>query len=132
MDVESVLENPPVVDAQTVQNSDPLPPNEKREEAPNQFPEGTAALEGMLEAGELKRASDVQAPKTIGKNRAQRLWTIMTQNKAKTGLTEEIVREKILKKLPKPLEHLSDLDFGMKDQFEKIMSGEIDWKTLEG
>lgn len=123
--VVAILPDPPISDAQPsvaepVQELDSKPDGNSEE------------LKGLFDSGAVKKASEVLPPKTIGKGRAQRLWAIMTQNAKTTGLTEVIVREKILTKLPVPLEHLSDLDFGMKDQFEKIMTGEIDWRDLVG
>jgi len=84
--------------------------------------------------GQVKTASELpegsgKKPGTIGTKRSQRLYAIMNQNKAKTGLTHDLVHE-ILSKLPKPITSLSDLETGMHDEFERIVSGQTDWHEL--
>lgn len=124
--VLAILADPPIAQAEPTAQAEPVQELESKTE-------GTSGeLKALFDNGSVKKASEVLPPKTIGKGRAQRLYAIMTQNAKTTGLTEEILKEKILSKLPKPLEHLSDLDFGMKDQFEKIMTGEIDWRDIAG
>jgi len=67
---------------------------------------------------------------SIGSKAAQRLYALLNQNKAKTGLTEEILKEKILAALPEPVTSLSDLDVGMKPTIEKLLLGEEDWRKF--
>jgi hypothetical protein len=120
----TVLENPPeAATGEVAEGESPKLDSEPK-------PEGNATLGELFDSGSVKKGSEVETPKTIGLKRAQRLWALMNQNKQTTGLTEEIVRTKILAKLPKPLEHLHDLDFGMNESFEKIMTGEMDWRAL--
>ena len=126
--VVSVLENPKegaakgeVLDPEPVQNSDP---------GENQFPEGTAALDGLFEGGEVQKGSDAGPPKTIGPKRAQRLYAIMNQNKKNTGLDEAKLKA-VLGKMKKPLEHLSDLEIGLYEMFEKLVAGEISVADVE-
>lgn len=66
-------------------------------------------------------------PGTIGSRRAQRLYAIRGQNAKNTGLNEETFK-KILLALPHPIEHLRDLEIGMYEEFEKICTGEEDFK----
>ena len=94
------------------------------------LPAGAPTLDDLKATGAVKPASSVEAPKTLGKGRAQRLWTLMTHNAKQTGLTQEIVYKEILAKLPVPKSHLSDVEFGMKEFMEKIMTGEVDWREL--
>jgi hypothetical protein len=95
-----------------------------------------AIADGSIPVGDLfdkpteKKAEEDPSKKgKIGVSRAQRLWTIRRTNEKTTGLTEKTVYE-ILGKLPVPLQHLSDLDKGMHEQFEKMMAGELDWKQF--
>jgi hypothetical protein len=97
-----------------------------------QEPQGQAAVQSMVDNGTLKPASQVQAPAkpgTIGLKRAKRLYAIAGQNKKTTGFTEENIK-KVLAALPIPLEHLSDLEVGMYEDFEKFCTGESDWSEL--
>jgi phage recombination protein Bet len=94
------------------------------------LPAGAPTLDDLKATGAVKPASSVEAPKTLGKGRAQRLWTLMTHNAKQTGLTQEIVYKEILAKLPVPKQHLSDVEFSMKEFMEKIMTGEVDWRDL--
>jgi hypothetical protein len=68
-------------------------------------------------------------PGTIGNKRAKRLYAIAGQNKKATGFTDENIH-KVLAALPNPLEHLSDLEVSMYEQFEKFCTGESDWTEL--
>lgn len=125
-EVTEVLPNPPQAevrgDAHKVAEAESGPGKDR--DAP------VEDLKDLFDSGAVKKGSEVKAPSTIGLKGAQKLWALMTQNREKTGLTEAIVREKILAKLPIPLEHLSDLETGMKEQFEKIMTGDVNWKEL--
>jgi len=94
--------------------------------------EGKAAVQGLVDSGQLKPASQLPTttkPGTIGKKRSQRLYAIATQNKKATGFTEENIK-KVLAALPIPLEHLSDLEVGMYETMEKFCTGEADWTEL--
>jgi phage recombination protein Bet len=87
----------------------------------------------LFAKGAVTTASKVKAPDpakagTIGKNRAQRLHALITQNHKKTGFTEEELK-KALAKLPRPLEHLSDLPTAMHDAFEAFATGaDVSWR----
>lgn len=76
-----------------------------------------------------KSTASVTKPGTIGKKRAQRLYSICTQNRKNTGFGEEELK-KVLASLPHPLEHLSDLEIGLYEEFEKMATGETDWKSF--
>ena len=91
---------------------------------------GKEAVQGMIDKGELKPASQVTTttkPGTIGTKRAKRLYAIAGQNKKTTGFTEENIH-KVLAALPTPLEHLSDLEVSMYETFEKLCTGEEKWE----
>ena len=89
-------------------------------------------IEGMVENGTLKKASDLPATKsgTIGKKRAQRLYTIASQNKANNNGFNEAEMKKILQVMyPAWTEvHLSDMEVSFYEQFEKWAAGEEDWR----
>jgi hypothetical protein len=65
----------------------------------------------------------------IGERRRTRLYALMNANKAKTGMTDEILH-KILRALPKPVEHVADLEVGYWEEFQKLMTGETDWRPF--
>ena len=92
-------------------------------------PEGQAVIEDLKKNGQVTTAANLPAttkPGTIGKKRAQRLYSIANQNRKTTGFTEEKIKE-VLAALPIPLEHLSDLEVGMYEDLEKMCTGELDW-----
>lgn len=95
--------------------------------------QGKDAVQGLVDSGKLTPASQLPTtttkPGTIGSKRAKRLYAIAGQNRKATGFTEENIH-KVLAALPKPLEHLSDLEVGMYAEFEKLCAGESDWKDL--
>ena len=94
--------------------------------------EGKAAVQGLVDKGMLTPASQLPTttkPGTIGNKRAKRLYAIAGQNKKATGFTDENIH-KVLAALPNPLEHLSDLEVSMYEQFEKFCTGESDWTEL--
>lgn len=98
--------------------------------AEEMFPQagGKEAVQGMVDSGKLKPASQIEK-KTIGTKRAQRLYTMANQNKDRNnGLNEAKIKE-ILAVLPTPLEHLSDLEVGMYEKFEAWAEGREDWKA---
>ena len=98
-----------------------------------------AALAGELKGmfDESPKAQPAEPQKTtvagkIGTKRAQRLYTIVSQNHKNTGFTEAVLRE-MMKLWYHPIEHLSDLDTGSYEQFEKWATGEEDFQpVLEG
>ena len=65
----------------------------------------------------------------VGEKRQIRLWTLMTTNAKKTGLTREIVH-KILDAMEPPVKHLADLDMSFYTKFEDLMTGMEDWRPL--
>ena len=103
--------------------------------------EGTSYVEGLAddlfgaEEAAKKPASldppgktgSVTRTGTIGEKRAKRLYAMINQNKKNTGFTD-VELKKVLASLPVPLEHLSDLEIGMYSEFEKMATGEVDWK----
>lgn len=112
-EADVILEAPPVVAGETVPEKEPA-----------------KAVQDLIDSGQVKTAASLQEqPQPIGPKRASRIYILVNQNKDKTGLSEEIMKQ-ILAKLPKPLTSMSDLDRGMFEQFEKIATGEIDWKPL--
>jgi hypothetical protein len=94
-----------------------------------------AAVEELKKNGQVTTASQlpeaaVKKPGTIGIKKAQRLYTLMSQNKKTNhGFTEEEAK-KILTALPAPIEHLRDLENGMYEQFEKWAVGEEDFNDF--
>ena len=54
----------------------------------------------------------------------------MNQNKKNTGLDEAKLKA-VLGKMKKPLEHLSDLEIGLYEMFEKLVAGEISVADVE-
>lgn len=119
-----ILEDPEIQDAEIIEErTDPVANF-------SPLPEGAPTLEDLKASGAVTTANKVEAPRTIGKGRAQRLWAIMNQHTKQTGLTKDIVYKEILAKLPIPREHLRDVDYGMKEFMEKIMTGEVDWREL--
>ena len=65
----------------------------------------------------------------VGEKRQIRLWTLMTTNAKKTGLTREIVH-KILDSMEPPVKHLADLDMSFYAKFEDLMTGMENWRDL--
>lgn len=112
----------------TEQKGDPQAINDMADDLFGKEKTGKAAVQGMVDNGTLKPASELPATKsgTIGKKRAQRLYAIAGQNAKTTGFTEDNIK-KVLAALPIPLEHLSDLETGMYETFEKLCSGAEDW-----
>lgn len=95
--------------------------------AKEMFPD-SPEVQGMVDSGALRPASQIEK-KTIGSKRAQRLYAIANQNKDRNnGFNEEAIKD-ILGVLPIPLQHLSDLDPGMYEQFEKWAEGKESWKA---
>lgn len=94
------------------------------------FPDtdGKAAVQGMVEDGTLKPASQIES-KVIGKKRAQRLYTLCTLNKDKNGgLNEELIKTQLLPAMVNPVQHLSDLETALYEKFENWATGKEDWK----
>ena len=83
----------------------------------------------LFDSGKVQKASEVQT-RVIGPKRAQRLYAMMNQNKQTTGLTEAKVHD-LLKRMKKPLEHLSNLEIGLHEMFEKLMTGEVPMADVE-
>lgn len=97
--------------------------------------QGGQDLKGMFDSGAVKKGSDIpqgssKKPGTIGIRKAQRLYTLMSQNKkSNNGFNEEECK-KILSALPAAIEHLRDLEEGMMGQFEKWATGEEDFRDF--
>jgi hypothetical protein len=100
-----------------------------------QAPAGNAAIEDLKNKGQVTTAAQLpegsgKKPGTIGINRAKRLYAIAGQNKKTTGFTDDDIK-KVLAKFPPPvgpLEHLRDLPMDLYETFEKLCTGEVDWK----
>lgn len=130
-ELDALIELTPVQDGDVPAEGQKLSPEDQKV-AEEMFPdpvEGKAAVQGMVDSGTLKPASEVQSPKTIGTKRAQRIYALATQNKAKNNGFNEAAIKQILGILPNPLEHLSDLMVDMYEQFEKWATGADDWKA---
>jgi len=113
-------------------------PREQQEENVSQEPQGdqgTINLGELMENGAVRKASDLPSnggAKKIGTGRAQRLYALINQNKKTTGFSEDAIK-KIIAQPPLSLEHLTDLPMEMYPQFEKLATGETDWRPfLEG
>jgi hypothetical protein len=92
------------------------------EKAPEQKPQTT------MEAP-ARDTGEATKPGTIGVKRAKRLYAIIGQNRKNTGFGETEMKH-ILAALPTPLEHLRDLEIGLYEEFEKMATGESDWKQF--
>jgi hypothetical protein len=95
-------------------------------------PQGEAVIEDLKKAGHVTTAANLPAtvtkPGTIGKKRAMRLYSIASQNKKKTGFTEDNIKKVLAALYPAWTEHhLSDLEVGRYDWFEKLCTGEESW-----
>lgn len=114
-----------------VQAEDTIPPIPDGT-APKREPDemDKAIANGQLDV-EREPTGDLQETRKgiVGKNRQVRLWTLMSNNAKKTGLTREIVHQ-ILDRMEPPVAHLADLDMGMYKKFEDIMTGFDDWRPL--
>ena len=97
--------------------------------------EGNAAIEELKSNGSVVPASQLPAkPGVIGKKRAQRLYAIANQNVKTTGFTEEKIKAVLAAYYPGLAEyHLSDLEIGKYEEFEKFCTGEdTEWPELLG
>jgi hypothetical protein len=95
---------------------------------------GKEAVQGMIDNGQLAPASSLPSatrkPGTIGKKRQIRLDSLCNANKEKNnGFNHEEIK-KILSALPKPVEHVQDMEESMYQQFEKWANGEEDWREF--
>jgi hypothetical protein len=96
-----------------------------------QEPQGEAVIEDLKNKGQVTTAANLPAttkPGTIGKKRAQRLYSIASQNKKTTGFTEENIKKILAALYPAWTEyHLSDLEVGKYEWMEKLCTGEENW-----
>lgn len=95
--------------------------------------EGKAAVQQMVDNGSVTTASQIPAgdgKKKIGRNRAQRIYTLCGVNKAQNNGFSEAIIKRILAEWEPPLEHLSDLTVEDYPQFEAWATGEADWRTV--
>jgi phage recombination protein Bet len=93
-------------------------------------PAGKAAVQGLVDSGQVTTAASLPAAKagSIGKGRAQRLYAIAGQNAKKTGFTEENIKKVLAALYPDRAEqHLSELEKGRYEWFEKLCTGEEPW-----
>jgi hypothetical protein len=109
-----------------VADEDPLPP---MEDGPAPAREKDSMDEAIEEGVFDQKEPAGTSQELVGKKRQVRLWTLMSTNKQKTGLTNDIVHE-ILDAMEPPVKHLEDLGMDMYPTFERIMKGEEDWKPL--
>lgn len=125
----SLRELSPVQDGEAPAENKLSPEAQKVAEEMFPDPAGKTAVQGMVDNGTLKPASEVGDSKTIGPKRERRLYALMNQSKDRNGgMTEKDIKN-ILSILPKPVEHLRDLETGMHEQFERWVTGEDDWKA---
>jgi hypothetical protein len=106
----------------------------KREDPPlaEDLRETADELSDLFDRGEITTAASLppgKKPGTIGTKRAQRLYTLMTQNKDKNNGFSEAEAKKILATLPVPIEHLRDLESGLEQQFEDWATGKDDYRA---
>ena len=94
-------------------------------------PAGKAAVQGLVDSGQVVPASQVPVttkPGTIGKKKAQRLYAIANQNVKTTGFTEENIKKILAALYPDRAEqHLSELENIKYEWFEKLCTGEEGW-----
>lgn len=89
-------------------------------------------LADLVESGQVKKASEIEAPKkgVIGSKDAGRIYAAANQNKNNNhGLKESDIK-KIIAQAPLKLESLSDLPKDQFDNFMKIARGDIDWRPM--
>jgi len=135
-EVTAILENPPEAQNFVSQAETEEVIDAEFEEVPENMdaepPEETPTIEGLKSAGVVTTASNLPPKKTIGIKRAQRIYTIASQNAKTTGLTEEKIKQ-LLAVLPTPLEHLRDLPVENEKDFERFASGEdTNWQKFIG
>lgn len=134
----------PFLVLQSVKNYETAKPGEEeqKEDTIPPIPDGTAAkrepdamdqaiAEGKLDV-EGQPMGDLQETRkgVIGKGRQTRLYTLMTQNTKKTGLTREIVHQ-ILDKMDPPVAHLEELPVDpFYKTWERLMLGDEDWRPF--
>jgi phage recombination protein Bet len=104
----------------------PIPDGHGEPRKPDEMDKALA--EGKFDEQPIGTLEETRQGK-VGKKRQVRLWTLMSANKAKTGLTEKIVHQ-ILDAMEPPIDHLENLDMGMYKTFEDIMTGMEDWKQF--
>lgn len=88
-------------------------------------------LDELVGDNKVQKASDLPAGSgKIGPGRAQSLYILCGRNKsANNGLNEANIK-KVLARMTPPLEHLSDLPKDMLENFQKMATGELDWRPL--
>ena len=103
-----------------------------QEVAKEMFPpaQGNAAVQTLVDNGSVTTASNLTVPKTIGVKRAQRIYALSTTHKADNYGFDEAAIKKVLAALPRPLEHLRDLETGMYEEFESMATGKTDWREF--
>ena len=130
-----LIELSPVQEAEVTKADDGKLAPDAAAVAGEMFGGGNAAIEELKQNGSVTTAAQLPAteakkPGTIGINRAKRLYAIAGQNKKTTGFTDDDIK-KVLAKYPPPigpLEHLRDLPMDLYEVFEKLCTGEEDWK----
>lgn len=96
---------------------------------------GKEAVQGMIDKGELKTASQLPATKagTIGEKRRIRLEAMCNSGKEKNNGFNHDEIKKILQGFPAPIgpiEHIKDMPVDLYPQFEKWANGEEDWREF--
>ena len=109
-----------VIDAEVVDDGAPPSDDQKPIEG----------LQSLFDSGVVTTGNNIPEKKAIGTKSAQSIYIIARKHEKETGFTEPMIKA-VLAKLPKPLEHLSDLDPGMYATFERYARGEdATWKEL--
>ena len=109
-----------VIDAEVVDDGAPPVDDQKPIEG----------LQSLFDSGVVTTGNNIPDKKAIGTKSAQSIYIIARKHEKETGFTEPMIKA-VLAKLPKPLEHLSDLDPGMYATFERYARGEdVTWKEL--
>jgi hypothetical protein len=125
--VLAILESPKVVDAEVVKDDSHV-------ENPSEPAKEAETVQDLFDAKQVQTAASLpegsgKKPGTIGSKRAQRLYALINQNKVKTGWSEEEAK-RMLQALPNPITSMSDLEAGYYEQFERMATGETDWKQF--
>lgn len=127
---ENVIEG----DAERVVEGNDSPLQEDAKQVAQEIFGGNDAVKSMVDKGTLKPASQIPSTKTgtIGIKRAQRLYTLMSNNKAANhGFNEEEAKKILASMYPGDhREHLRDLESQFYEQFEKWSTGEEDWREF--
>jgi len=140
-DFQALIELMPIQEAEVVESKVEEKPAEIHPEVQgmmddvDKMDERAKTVDELKASGAVKTASSIPEgsgtkPGTIGKRRAQRLYTIAGKHKAENNNFTEAEMKRILGEMHTGLEHMSDLPTADHDKFEKWANGEEDWRRF--